>query len=334
MFRVAMAYRLEPWLDPTVLELARAALAEQRLVPRFTTSIAADARLTLELDVLGAAQARSAARIDIGGVEDTLDLDHATFVRLWRERLAPAGGSIGGRVEYTLFDGTQAQVPVRLSLWDASNGLLDVAFLGPVAEQPGRLRVQVRNRIESPVEIVELPGEVLAGGIVAHPVDPASAIGKTLQPQGSLQIDYDSGPAATAPADFDPSVLGRATPKLDALLRLLMVTPGYASLGFGVTLKAADGSFTATAGTEPITGLLVEFDDGTRVTLTPQSTQVEVSLVGSLIEQLMGRPNDSQRYLFRVTNLYAGGEGARTSWTEGHGGTPLQVGAAQVQLDF
>ena len=48
----------------------------------------------------------------------------------------------------------------------------------------------------------------------------------------------------------------------------------------------------------------------------------------------LGTGDDSQRYFYRVTNLHASGEGARTSWLEGHGPTPLQVGTATVKLDF
>lgn len=334
MYRVSMVYRLEPWLDPAVIELARAALAEQKLVPRFTTTIPADAKLTLALDLPGVAQARPAARIGVAGIDDTLDLDHDTFVRLWRERLAPPGGAIEGLVDYKLFDGTAMQVPVRMSLWDDSVDFFDVVFLGPVAQQPGTLRAQVRNRIESPVEIIQLHSALLAGGGLARPVDPASAIGKVLQPQGALQVDYESGIATPAPDDFDPTILGRPMPKFDALLRLLMVTPGYASLGFDVTVQAGADSFAAAAGADPITGLQVEFDDGTRTTLTPHNLQTEVSLSGRLLDQLMGGAGDSQRYFFRVTNLHPSGEGARTSWEAGQAGAPLAVAAAQVKLDF
>lgn len=334
LFRVAVAYRLEPWLAPEVVELTRIALAEQKLVPRFTTSIPPDAKLTIELDLPGVVAAREGARIDAGGIDDALDLDHNAFVRLWRERLAPAGGGVSGGLDYKLFDGTPTRVPVRLSLWDASTDLFDVALLGPVADQPSRCRVSVRNRIESPVEIVELPPEVLAAGGVAHAVDAAAWLGKQLPPQQAVQIDYELSTGAVLPADFDPSVLGRAIPKLDALLRLLMVTPGYASLGFSLVVKAADGSFAPVAAGELLVGLLVEFDDGTRTTLTPALPQDEVQLLGRLVDQLMGEPDDSQRFFYRVTNLHASGEGARTSWLDGQGTAALQVGAAQVKLDF
>lgn len=336
LFRVAAVYRLEPWFDPDVVELAREQIAAEGFIARFTTAVPHDATLSLALDLLGNEQDRKAATIDPAtGITDTLDLDHDTFVRLWRERLAnPSSGGVGGRVDYKLFDGSQAQVPVNLSLWETSAELFDVAYLGPVPEHPGRYRVQVRNRVESPARITALPGEVVMGG-VARAVDPAAILGQILQPEQARQIDYELAANAGPIVSFEPTVLGRAEPNLPALLKLLLVTPGYTALGFSLTVKAAAGTFAPPAGeAEPLTGLLIEFDDGTRVTLSPNVEQAEVTLVGRLTDQILGTADDSQRYFYRVTNLHASGEGARTSWLEGHGTSALEVGTAVVRLDF
>ncbi len=50
--------------------------------------------------------------------------------------------------------------------------------------------------------------------------------------------------------------------------------------------------------------------------------------------QITLRTGETKTVFYRVTNLHASGEGARTSWKEGQGSTPLQVGSAVVQLDF
>lgn len=337
LFRISAVYRLEPWLDPDLVELARAELARQGQVARFTTTVSHDAALTLDLDFLGDDQKRAEAAVDpVTGITDTLDLDHNTFVRLWRERLAnPASEGVSGRVDYRLFDGSQAQVKVRLSLWEASSELFDVAFIGSVADQPARYRIMIRNRVESPARITALPGEILAGGAVAHAVDASSLVGLLLQPQESKAIDYEISGGTEAVAAFEPTVLGRPEPNLPALLKLLMLTPGYSALGFALKVKAADGVFgAAAAGQEPLTGLLVEFDDGSRAKLGPDSGEVDVNLVGRLVDQILGTADESQRYFYRVTNLHASGEGARSSWVEGHGTATLQVGTAVVTLDF
>lgn len=337
LFRVSAVYRLEPWMDPEVVELARAELARQGLVARFTTSMSHDAKLSLDLDLLGDEQQRGEASVDPAtGITDSLDLDHNTFVRLWRERLAnPASGGVSGRVDYRLFDGSTAQVKVRLSLWEPSSALLDVTVAGPVPDHPGRYRVIIRNRIESPVRVTALPADAVEGGAMAHAVEPGTIIGQLLQPQESRELDYDITGTAADLSTFNPYVLARAEPNLPALLKLLMLTPGYASLGFPLTVKAAAGAFAPVAGgAEALTGLLVEFDDGSRITLGPDLMQAEVNLVGRLLDQILGTADDSQRYFYRVTNLHGSGEGARTGWMEGRGTAPLDIGTAVARLDF
>ena len=334
LFRVMAAYRLEPWLDPDVVELARTELAKKGLIAQFTTGTAHDAKLSLDLDLLGDAKVRTGATVDPAvGITDTLDLDHQTFVRLWREHLA--GGGVAGWVEYQLFDGSPARIPVELSLRESSAELFEVNFIGPVPDRPGRYRVTVRNRVESAVRITKLPAELIAGGGVAHAADSQTILNQVLQPQETRQLDYDSTGTTGDVTDFSPTVIGQAEPNLSALLRLLMVAKGYSSLGFTVSVKAAAGAFgPPAAGAEPLTGLLVEFDDGTRTTLTASSDRADVTVVGRMIDQILGTADDSQRYFYRVTNLHASGEGARTSWTEGHGTGALEVSSAIVRLDF
>lgn len=337
MFRVTMAYRLEPWLDPDVVELARAELAKQSLVARFMTSVSQDAKMSLDLDLLGAEQQRDEAQIDPDtGITDTLDLDQTTFVRLWRERVAnPAGGGIEGSVSFRLFDGSLANVRVRLSLWENSAELFDASFVGPVADQSDRYGVLVRNRVESPAWIVALPGELLAGGGVAHAVDAQSAVGQLLKPQETRKIDYSVKPPDTPVVSFEPAVIGRPAPDFGKLLKELMLTSGSGPLGFDLTVKAVQGAFAAPAeGSEAITGLIVEFDDGTRVNLTAEVSQVKVALAGRFIDQIQGAEDDKKRYFYRVTNVHASGEGARTSWREGQGDADLEVSSAVVRLDF
>jgi hypothetical protein len=337
LFRVTAVYRLEPWLDPDVVELARAELAKQGLVARFMTSVSQDAKLTLDLDLLGAQQQRAGADIDPDtGITDTLDLDQNTFVRLWRERLAnPSGGGVTGRVDYRLFDGSMAQVPVRLSLWETSAELFDVSFVGPVPEQPTCYRILVRNRVESPAWITGLPAEVIASGGVVYAMNPQSIIGQLVKPKETREIDYCVQGSSAPVVGFEPTVIGRPEPNLGELLKNLMVTGGGGTLGFPLTVKAAQGVFAPPAGGgESLTGLMVEFDDGTRAKLSPEAPQVEVTLLGRFLDQILGTADDRQRYLYRVTNVHAPGEGARTGWREGQGTAALEVGSAVDRLDF
>ena len=333
LFRVAAAYRLEPWVNPDLLELARTQLDNRAL--QFTTGTAAEAKLTLELDILGDQKLRAEATIDPAvGITDTLDLDYQAFVRLWREHLNASG--VRGTVSYRLFDGSQANADVLLSLRETSAELFDVTLTGPVPDQPGRYRVHVRNRVESPAHMTGFPPELLAGGGVAHAVNVAALQNRKLQPQETCEVDYDVTGTTSPLSEFSPAILGHIEPDPGALLRLLMITQGYSSLAFSVTVSAAEGVFANAAATaEPLTGLLVEFDDGTKTRLTPSKTSSEVTVVGRLLDQILGTADDKQRYFYRVTNLHASGEGARTSWTEGNGSVPLPpVGRAGGGFDF
>jgi hypothetical protein len=176
--------------------------------------------------------------------------------------------------------------------------------------------------------------EKLAEGIVAKVLNAGSLINKKLAPQEVVDIEYQVTPSDANVGSILPEVFGSVEPNLNELLKVLMLSPGYSSMGFSVPVKAADGLFSTTRGPEPLTGLLVEFDDGTRAKLTPEAPATQVSLVGRLADQLLGKVDDQHRYFYRVTNLHPSGEGARTSWKEGQGEDLLQVGTAVVQLDF
>jgi hypothetical protein len=333
LYRVVVTYRLEPWLDPNLVELGKAELAKENLVARFTTSVAHDAKLTLDLDLLAEGQVRAEATVDPRtGIVDTLDLDHQAFVRLWRERLA--GPGVGGVVEYKMFDGSPARVPVRLALNEPSADIFSVQFIGPVEGQPGRYRVSVRNQVESPARIKALPPEVVSGG-VAHAVNPETVINQLLQPQEARQIDYVVSGSTEPLAEFSPAAIGYIEPNLPALLKLLMLTSGYSSLGFKVAVRAVAGAFAQpAAGQEPLTGLLVEFDDGARATLTAADPDAEVAVVGRLTDQILGTADQTQRFFYRVTNMHPSGEGARTSWLDGQGSGLIEVAGAVGTLDF
>ncbi|UHD15082.1 hypothetical protein [Thiocapsa bogorovii] len=334
-YQVVMSYQLEPWIDPEVIELARAELAHQGLVARFSPILPREARLKLDLDILGDAQDRDEAEIEAAvGITDTLVLDHEAFVRLWRERLTKEAGVVRGQVSYRLFDGTEAHSGVAISLWQTSADVFDVDFIGPVEGSQGRYRVQLRNRIESPVVIADPPTrEILADGVVAEAVNGAALAQRVVAPQEVVEVDYQVTPADAAFASLEPVVLGRVQPNPGSLLRLLMLTPGYGSLSFSVMVRAAGGTFGPPAeGAESLTGLMVEFDDGSEARLTPDQSEAEVNLVGRLIDQILGTADDQQRYFYRVTNLHPSGEGARTEWREGQGTDPLTVGTAVVKL--
>jgi hypothetical protein len=338
LFQMVMNYQLEAWLDPEMIQLARVEMARQGVVaPRITPILPREATLTLALEE-GLAQLRSRDKATVDpatGITDTLVVDNDAFTNIWRNHLAQPGVGISGQVRYQLFDGSEAHSDVSISFWETSPDVFDTTFIGAVDGKVGQFRVRVTNRIESPVTIVQLPSVVLHEGIVAHVVDAGAFINKQLESRKWVDIDYLVPPPHDAKVvDVKPTVFGRVEPDLKALLRVLMLSPGYSSMGFTVPVKAKDGVFATSQGPEPLTGLLVEFDDGTKTRLTPEDPATEVFLVGRLADHLLGKVDDQHRYFFRVTNLHPSGEGARSGWWERQGSDLLDVPATVVQLDF
>jgi hypothetical protein len=329
IFRAAVVYELEPWVDPAVIELARQTFAAENVVPRFTTIVPRGARLQLGGEV------REGATVDpAAGIRDTLELDQAAFASLLSEKLALPGG-LTGSVEFDLFDGTTTAANVRMSLQEETSGLFDVSFAGGVADRPGHYKIVIRNRIESPVEVTSLPGMALAPNVTAQAVDAAQWVGRTIEPAGQIELEYRVSDPEFPVSTLDPVVLAAPKPDVAALLGRLIVTPGYASLAFSVSVEAVNGVFGPPAdGEEALSGLLVEFDDGSQATLSPDLMRTEVTLLSRIIDQIFGGADRQQRYFYRVTNLHLSGEGARTGWREGQGSGTLRVGAAVVQLDF
>ena len=333
LLQMVINYRLEPWIDPDLIEAARAELARHGLIARFTPILPREAKLSLDLDALGADQQRDKAVVDPDtGITDTISLDNDVFTRVWRERLAQPGAGIRGRVRYQLFDGSVAESPVVLSFWGTATDVLDIDFIG-AAEQPRAYTVNVRNKIESPVTIERLPAAAVGSGAMATPVNPGGYLNRRLQPQEVVQINYQVTPPDTPVVSIVPLVYGTVEPNLTLLLRALMLSPGFKSLSFTVPVSAAEGVFGTTQGSEALTGLLVEFDDGSRAQLSAAAPAAQVTLVGRLVDQILGKADDQHRYLYRVTNLHTSGEGARGNWREGQGVAPLQIGAV-TQLDF
>lgn len=337
-FQMMMVYRLEPWIDPELMQLARDTLAAQGQVARFVASVSSDASLELELDFLGDEKKRVDAEIDINeGVTDSLMLDEDAFVQLWRDRLGTAGEGVKGTVRHRLIDGTETGTTARISFWETSDELFDASFIGPVSGRPGHYKVSIRNRIESPAVIQELPGEALDGNAIAHAVDAASVLGTRLRPQETIELEYSVTPVDAPVVSLDPLVIGEIEPDLPALLRMMMVNSGAGSLGFTLSVRAADGTFAPVdsdgASGDVLTGLDIEFDDGRIVELDASQPEVEVTVTSRLINALMGTPDEDKRYFYRVTNIHPTGEGARTGWLEGHGDETLEVGHAVVQLD-
>ncbi len=326
LFRAAVVYELEPWTDPEIVEAVRVDLAPSGIVPTFTVIAPRSVRFLLD------GEERADAEVDpLIGIRDILDLDAGGFAELTGRHLA--GSGLGGEVTFDLFDGSEARAEVRLSFTEVAHDLVDVLFTG---RDSGQCIVSMRNRIESPITIVALPEVRVTAAGRAAPVNGSTVIGRRLAPMEAVEVRYQLEDPAVVLTDFAPPVLAQPHPDVQRLCaQLIEGPPGYDSMAFAVPVAAADGVFAATDDpATQLTGLLVEFDDDSRVTLTPDAPEVEVSLIGRLLDQVFAPDGDDreERYFYRVTNLHLAGEGARSAWQEAKGTSPLTVGVALGDL--
>lgn len=321
LFLASVVYELEPWTDPSIIEAVRFELAKEGLNPTFVVVAPTQASYVLD------GEERSEAQIDPEeGIRDVLDLDAGGFSQL-SHNLADAG--VGGRVTFTLFDGSEAHAEARLSFREESSDLVDTIWTG---HEDGRSTVTVRNRTESPVTITGLPAVLVTPTARAVPLDASSVVGTRLAPLETLEVHYQVDDPDLPLTDLAPTVLALPDPDVQRLCAALIEgLPGYSSLSFTVPLVASDGAFAVTGDpSTQLTGLLVEFDDGSTATLTPDDPDVEAVLVGRLLDQIFADDDEErdQRFFYRVTNLHLGGEGARSAWQEGRGTSTLAVGVA------
>jgi hypothetical protein len=321
VYRVSITYALEPWISPDVRDAVSRALG--RPAPELSFSITPPVLATLRLTLPDGPSERSGATLDANArITDVLDLSpdaFSHFVRTLRD--SPASG-ITGSVSVRLLDGQEtAESAVHLALGFESENLLDTVVRGVV--EPGRWRVELRNRIESPVRIEECRAFAFAGGVAA-PVADTAPIGTELRPGESLTVDYLVTPADAAFVVETAPV--RATPRPDAesLLRMLVLSSGGTAETVTVDVSGrfpppGDPAFA----TDPLVALRVEFDDESAVTLTSGTPDARVTLAGRLLDVALGRA--VRRYFFRVQNINTSGPGAASGWLARDVGVKLDV---------
>ena len=327
-YRAELAFHAAPYLSPQILDLARVQLAELSVPPRFTALNPAGStlRLRLPLDESDGQLRdieRPGATINFTeAVSDNLDLSSTELERLLAAFESPSGIGIEGAVRAQLLDGRSIDIPLRLSLRETAGSLFDATFLGPVAGAPqGRHRVSLRNRIESAVELRAIAAVQVAPGVMAAPLSPVLPL--VVRPGETIQIEYAAPPQAVVTA-IEPVLSAVAQVEPHFLWRMLMVNRGYTSNTFTIQVAIDPGYFgpPPSEKQELLTGVLVEFEADTEVTLTAQRPSAEVVLRMPILDRLLKEPT-AQGYRYRVTNLHVSGEGARTNWQASEGDLQL-----------
>lgn len=325
-YKVQLAYRVLPYIDPLLLDLA------QQQVPDVQAHFNALAPQTTHLSLRVPEDETGGALTDVPrpevevrfdqGIVDEIELSRTEFERIFSFFQAPAGVGIDGSVEASLIGDLTARVPVRLSLKQNTGSVFGHTYLGQVN---GMHRVRLVNRIESPVTIGALYRVALGGGVFAFP---QAAPGQVVQPGWQLDLDYRVEPANAAVADIPPSLSVTINADPGRLWPQLFINQGYTSETFPVHLMIESDFFGVVppGGSDPLTGVQIEFDEGTSATLTAARLQADVNLRIPLLPRLMGDAQ-AKKYRYRVTNLLGADAhpGARSDWMSGEGDSPLAV---------
>jgi hypothetical protein len=334
-YRAELAYQAQPYINPKVLELASEQLAEPQMRPKFTALSPVESQLTLQLPLdqsNGQLTAVDRPEVDVSfddGIIDEVPLSQSELERILAAFRSPVGVGVSGQVRVRLLDGTQAQIPVNLSLLETASPLFDTTFHGPVAGEAGRYRFSLRNRIESPVQVDGIEAIALAPDITAYP---QTAAGFRVEPAASVTLDYLVTPADAHVRPFAPILSTRILVQTQdsEMWETFIVSEGYTAETFRVNVSIAPIYFESTPpGMTPLTGVHVEFDSGAAITLTPASLSQEVELRMPLLPRLMNDV-DAKQYRYQITNIHGEELGAETDWLfSDQGELPLVIEPAQ-----
>ncbi len=331
-YKVRLVYRAQPHIDPLMLDLA------QQQVPgiqaRFSALAPETTRLSLQVpedETNGALtevpRPGAEVRFDQAIVDD-IELSRTEFERIFAFFQAPGNVGLEGTVEVTLLGSQTARVPVHLSLAKTAGRVCSHTYLGPQGN--GVHRVRLINRIESPVSIDALYRVALGGSVFAFP---QTSAGQVVAPGGQLDLDYRLDPADAVVADIAPVLSSSIQADPLRLWPQIFVNQGYTSDTFTLQVTIAPDFFGVVppGADDTLTGVRVEFDDETSVTLTADCLQAEMELRIPLLPRLLGDPQAKQ-YRYRVGNLLGADAhpGEKTDWISGQGGPPLQVLPAGV----
>lgn len=322
LYRAHLAYRAVPYLDRAVLARLKRFLGAGAVL---SALIPEQATLKMRLpDDAGTAFAESAR----SGATISLDDGVIDEVQLTPEALAAVitalqTGGLDGLVTASLPGAANTSIPVRLSLHDASGVLLDRTFRGPVGAD--RVRVTLRNRIESPLTI----GEFLATPAGDGMAFPDASPGLRIAANAEANIDYRLDPPGTVVTDVDPVLRMTVNPDMPVLLPSIMVNRGYSSQTFALSLSVDPLYFgqIMPGDAEALAAVLVEFEGDAKLVLDAAMPADDIRLRLPILDWLLQRPQ-SERYRYRVTNLIGaagnvrGGVGA---WIEGLGGGAVAI---------
>ena len=325
-YKVRLAYRGAPYIDPLLLDLAQQQVPQVRARFNVLSPESSSLSLMVPEDEAGGALTqtpRPAAEIHFDqGIIDEVELTRTEFERVFAFFQAPGDSGLDGTVQAALLGNLTANIPVRLSLKQNTGDVLMHTYKGP--QGGGLHRVSVQNPLESAVRIESLYRVPLGGGAFAFPQGGA---GQVIAPGTAVDLDYQANPINAAVVDIAPAVTLTIQADAAKLWPQLFVNAGYSSETFNVPISIEADFFGAPPqGQQQITAVQIDFDDGSQMALTAAHLSDQAHLRIPLLPRLLGDPH-ARKYKYKVTNEYGAPPqpGASTDWLDGEGEAPLVV---------
>jgi len=318
-YSVDIGYQVVPHIDPVFLNQARLDFEGD---VSFTALMPVDSRLSLRLpvgegdDLVDVDRDEADVTFD-EGILDEIDLTPSQFQRVFASFQSPNATGCQGSVKATLLDGSEVDIPVRLSLRENAGVLFDRWLTAD--REPGIYHVELRNRIESEVTISSvLP--VFLGARAAAQYLGNVPLPVSIAPQESITLDYRVSPPDAPVFSLEPNLETDIAVDYGKLWPAITVNEGYSDATFDIEVAVVPGVFDASSDAmEPLTGIRIDFDSAVSVELTPQQPSKVVSLRMPLLAFLMNSP-DAMTYQYQVANLHAGGAaGLPSDWIAGIG---------------
>lgn len=315
---VALDFVATPWIDVKRLEAARKELA--RSLPPAADGTPAESRLRLEPLPVSAASfwlalpgvaggglaERPGAQVDVGAaviISETLSL--GDFQTVFDALMGGALAIMRGEVRVDFGQGVTERIPFE-ARFDRMNGDLFEPEVAAGAA-PGEFSVLLRNAIESPVRVDRLEASVLAGSDeVAASETFSSPLPVTLGPGESLSLVIAATGAVPDGAPVEPllNVDGvEVLPNGETIWTAIFGDVAGTEARRTVRVKLFAGMFDGVSGRpeDKALAIIVQFEGGATVELTPDKMEGEARIAGSLADIVLRRGGSSAyRYKTQV----------------------------------
>ncbi len=319
--QVAIDFVATPWTDLKRLEAARAELAKS--LPADAGGAAAESRMRMEplpvhdaafwLALPGGAGGglveRPNANVDLNlAVVCSETLSRTDFTTVFDALMGGGLAIMRGEVRVDFGQGATERIPFE-ARFDRMNGDVLEAEVTEGAK-PGQFSLRLRNAIESPLLIERLGASILAGQTeLAAVLTPSSPLPLILPPGESMNVAIEASggvPADLAGETLEPliDVDGvHAQPNRELLIAAIIDDTATVEAGRTITLKLFPAMFDAPSGdpAEKALAIIVHFQHGMAVELTPDSLERQVRIASSLKDILLpGSAMDGFRYKTEV----------------------------------